>query len=326
MADGEAATAPLVSVLIAAWSAEATLARAIDSVLAQTTPVEVIVIDDASPDGTARVAAAAASIDPRVKLLREVENRGPSAARNRGLSAARAPWITVLDADDYFCRADRLARLLAIAEAEKADFVADDLWMVSEEDPEGPRTAVVSPDPIGVRRLDAAAFIAGNLSSVRGGRHELGFLKPLMSRSFLQLNGLTYDPALRLGEDYVLYARALIAGARFVLTDGAGYTATVRRGSLSGRHPTEAHERLMAADRALLALPGPDAATRRALRSHLMEERKKWAWRRLLDAKRRASPAAAAACFWAHPAVVADLMSRLWGESIARIGRRPGTQ
>ena len=82
----------------------------------------------------------------------------------------------------------------------------------------------------------------------------------------------------------------------------------------------------MAADRSLLALPGVDGATRRALRTHLMEERKKWAWRRLIDAKRGASPAAAAACFWAPPAVVADLMSKLWGESIAKIGRRPGTQ
>lgn len=326
MTETAADPTPRVSVLIAAWAAEATLDRAIGSALAQTVPVEVIVIDDASPDGTAAVAAAHAAADSRVRLLRQDENRGPAAARNRGLAAARSPWVSVLDADDFFCAPDRLARLVAIAEAEDADFVADDLWKVAEAAPDGPRTPMIGAAPIGIQRLDAAGFVAGNLSSRHGGRRELGFLKPLMSRAFLERHRLAYDPAIRLGEDYVLYARALIAGARFVLTDAAGYAAVVRPGSLSGRHPTEAHERLIAADRALLALPGVDGPTRAALRAHLMEQRKKWAWRRLIDAKGAADPAAAAACFWAPPAVIADLLARLWGEATARLGRRMGVR
>lgn len=317
---------PRVSVLIAAWAAEATLARAIDSALAQNVPVEVIVVDDASPDGTAGVAAARAAGDPRVRFRRLAVNGGPSVARNAGLEMARAPWVTMLDADDFFCATDRLARLLAIAEAEGADFVADDLWKVDEADPDGPRVPMISADPIGIRRLDAAGFVTDNLSSRKGGRRELGFLKPLMSRRFLDRHGIVYDPDIRLGEDYVLYTRALIAGARFVLTDAAGYAAVVRPDSLSGRHPTEAHERLVAADRALLALPGLDRRTRTALKAHLLEQRKKWAWRRLIDAKGATDPAAALSCFWAPPAVIADLVGRLWGEALARLGRRSGAQ
>lgn len=317
-----AGAGPLVSVLIAAWQAEETLARAVESVLAQTAPVEIIVIDDASSDATARIAETLAAADARVRLLRQARNQGPSAARNRGIDIARGRWVTVLDADDFFCAPDRLARLVAIAVSEAADFVADDIWKVAEAAPYGPRTAMIADGSIGVRRLGATEFVAGNLSALQGGRREYGFLKPLMSRAFLLEHGLTYDQEIRLGEDYVLYARALIAGAVFVVTDAAGYAAVVRPASLSGSHPTAAHARLIEADRALLSLPGVDAATRRALKAHIIEQRKKLAWRRLIDAKRAADPAAAAACFWAPPGVVADLVRRLWNEAAARVGRR----
>lgn len=318
----EAKPIPTVSVLIAAWSAEATLARAIDSALAQTEAVEIIVVDDASTDATSSIAAARADADSRVVALRQPQNMGPSAARNRAIEASRAPWVTVLDADDFFCAPDRLTRLIDLAEAEGADFVADDLWKVAEDDPHGPRTAMISDEPIGRVVLDAATFVSGNLSSQRGGRREFGFLKPLMSRAFLQHHSIAYDNDIRLGEDYVLYAQALIAGARFVLTDAAGYAAEVRSGSLSSHHPTEAHARLVEADRILLASPKLDAPTRRALQAHMLEQRKKLAWRQLIDAKRLKDPVATLACLWAPPAVITDLLARLLGEVTARIGRQ----
>lgn len=326
MSEPDAHRTPLVSILIAAWSAQATLARAIDSALDQTVPVEVIVIDDASPDDTTKVADECARRDARVRVLRQTVNRGPSAARNAGLAIARAPWVTVLDADDFFCAQDRLERLVVIAADESADFVADDLWKVAENDPHGARTRMLSETPIGRQPLDAAAFVDGNLSSRHGGRRELGFLKPLTSRAFLTNHRLAYDETVRLGEDYVLYTKALIVGARFVLTDAAGYAAVVRPESLSGNHPTEAHERLIAADRAMLAHPKLDERTRKALRAHLLEQRKKWAWRRLIDAKSATDPAAALACFWAPPAVIADLLTRLWGEVTTRLSRRLGAR
>ncbi|MDO6587037.1 glycosyltransferase family 2 protein [Salipiger sp. 1_MG-2023] len=317
-------TEPRVSVLIAAWSAETTLMRAIDSALAQTLPVEVIVIDDASPDRTATLAEARAATDPRLRVLRQTRNQGPAAARNRGLEIAHGEWVTVLDSDDFFCEPDRLARLVALAEAEGAQFVADDLWKLQDGALDGPRCRMISDQPLGAVSLDAAGFVAGNLSSWHGGRREYGFLKPLMQRRFLREHGLSYAPDIRLGEDYVLYTQALIAGARFVLTDPMGYAAVVRSGSLSGWHPSEAHERLIAADRALLALPGVDAPTRKALSAHLMEQRKKWAWRQLIDAKKAADPAAALRCFLAPPPVLADLLGKLGKEVASRLGRRLG--
>jgi glycosyltransferase involved in cell wall biosynthesis len=95
---GETVT-PDFSVVIPAFNAEATLARAIDSVLEQTWPAaEIIVVDDGSRDATADVAR---RYEAPVRLLTQA-NAGVSAARNAGASVARGQWLAFLDADDWY--------------------------------------------------------------------------------------------------------------------------------------------------------------------------------------------------------------------------------
>jgi glycosyltransferase involved in cell wall biosynthesis/streptomycin 6-kinase len=60
-----------------------------------------IVVDDGSTDGTGDVVAEYARTDPRISLLRNAENLGVSAARNKALAAVDEPWICFLDADDW---------------------------------------------------------------------------------------------------------------------------------------------------------------------------------------------------------------------------------
>jgi glycosyltransferase involved in cell wall biosynthesis len=86
------------SVVVPAFNAQATLARAVRSALAQEpAPAEVIVVDDGSRDRTAQVAA---GLDG-VRVIAQ-ENKGPSAARNHGLAEVRSPWVAFLDADDWW--------------------------------------------------------------------------------------------------------------------------------------------------------------------------------------------------------------------------------
>jgi glycosyltransferase involved in cell wall biosynthesis len=93
-----------ISAVIPAYNYGRYLGRAIESVLAQTRPVdEVIVIDDGSTDDTAAVAA---SFGQRVRYIYK-ENRGLSAARNTGIRAAQGDWLAFLDADDCW-RADKI--------------------------------------------------------------------------------------------------------------------------------------------------------------------------------------------------------------------------
>lgn len=107
-----AATEPAritIAALIPAFNAEATLARALDSVMAQTRrPDEIIVVDDGSRDGTAAIAAAY----PSVRLCTHAANRGLIAALNTGLDALTAQWVAFLDADDEW-----LPEKLALQEA-----------------------------------------------------------------------------------------------------------------------------------------------------------------------------------------------------------------
>ena len=91
----------MISVVIPAFNAEATIERALDSVLGQSCELQVIVVDDGSTDGTAEVVAFHAGRDSRVRLLR-VAHGGMGAARNAGIEAATGEWIAFLDADDEY--------------------------------------------------------------------------------------------------------------------------------------------------------------------------------------------------------------------------------
>ena len=112
---GGAARPPAVSIVMAAHDAAATIGAAIASCLAQTfTDFELLVIDDASHDDTAGIAAS--YDDPRVRLVRLPRNVGAGAARNEGLRAARGALVAILDADDVSYPA-RLERQVAYLDA-----------------------------------------------------------------------------------------------------------------------------------------------------------------------------------------------------------------
>jgi glycosyltransferase involved in cell wall biosynthesis len=97
------------------YNAERYLAEAVRSVIEQTRPpMEIILVDDGSTDGSAQVAA---SFDGRVRYVRQ-DNAGPAAARNLGLHHARAEFVAFLDADDTW-HPEKLARQLARFEARR---------------------------------------------------------------------------------------------------------------------------------------------------------------------------------------------------------------
>src|SRR5262245_16886500 len=91
---------PLVSVVIPTRNRASLLERTLRSVLAQRMgDLEVVVVDDGSTDDTTSVAGAA---DVRVAVVRNQTPEGVSAARNRGIAAARGSWIAFCDDDDLW--------------------------------------------------------------------------------------------------------------------------------------------------------------------------------------------------------------------------------
>jgi glycosyltransferase involved in cell wall biosynthesis len=99
-----------VTVIIPTYNRAAVLRRAVDSVRAQTAAdcCDVLIVDDGSTDGTARVLA---ELGPGVQVVRQA-NAGGAAARNTGIRASRGEFVAFLDSDDYWLP-DKIERQLA---------------------------------------------------------------------------------------------------------------------------------------------------------------------------------------------------------------------
>ena len=93
---------PLISVITPAYNAQKTLAKAVNSVIAQKfKDWQLIIVNDGSKDNTKEIAEQFAKQDSRIKVITQ-KNGGRSAARNAGLKAATGDYIAFLDADDCF--------------------------------------------------------------------------------------------------------------------------------------------------------------------------------------------------------------------------------
>lgn len=111
---------PLLSVIIPVRDGAPFIGQAIDSVLAQAyRPLEIVVVDDGSADGSADVARAYG--DPVRVIVQEAA--GQAAARNRGVAEAEGSVLGFLDADDLWS-AHRLPRQLDVLAAGRADMVS----------------------------------------------------------------------------------------------------------------------------------------------------------------------------------------------------------
>jgi glycosyltransferase involved in cell wall biosynthesis len=94
-------TEPLVSVIVRVFNCERYIGQAIEGILAQTfQDFEVIIVDDASTDGTEAILQAYAQRDERIRVFRNETNQGPVKTMNIGLRHARGEFVAVHDADD----------------------------------------------------------------------------------------------------------------------------------------------------------------------------------------------------------------------------------
>lgn len=271
-----------IGVIITAMNAQDTIGRAVASALIQDEVAEVIVVDDASHDQTAQAARDADDGSGRLTIIVNARNLGPAAARNRAIAASSAPQIAILDADDFLLQ----GRFAALADPDgNWDISCDNIVFVTADAARqfNGQSAFVTDGM--AQRLSFERFVDANLSRPDRPRGELGFLKPVIRRSFLDQHALAYNESLRLGEDFELYARMLLAGAQFRIVAACGYVATEREGSLSVCHAAADLATLVAADDDMLG--GQLSTTeRRALIAHRAQCAKRSHHRHFLDAKR----------------------------------------
>lgn len=102
----------LVSVIIPAYECDNLISMALDSALSQDVPMEILVINDCSPDNLDFVMEEYRKY-PQIRYLKNTKNLGVAETRNKGVSLARGEYIAFLDADDYW-ETDKLKKQLAL--------------------------------------------------------------------------------------------------------------------------------------------------------------------------------------------------------------------
>ncbi len=223
-----------VSVIIAAWKARDCLEHAVRSALSQEgIDLEVIIVDDASPDGTYELALALVEKDNRVRAFRLRENGGPSSARNKAISEAKGRYVAVLDADDAYLPG-RLYHLSKVADEQGADIIVDNIVRVDangenlEEGPFLTREEFSQRHEISLERYIQCNTMLSNEPAI-------GYLKPLIRVSTLNKMTLRYDEALRNSEDYYLIAEILANKGKMIFDPIVAYAYRVDEGSISHR-------------------------------------------------------------------------------------------
>lgn len=286
---------PTFSVLMAAYNADATIAEALDSLVAQTRcDWEVIVVDDGSSDTTAAIAADYASRDSRIRTVSK-PNAGTASARNLAARLASADMWCILDSDDLYLPEyfERMGRFIE-AHAGYDIYSANGYFFRSGKAPWPDEF----PGNDAERSYSAEDMLRADRFSVQS---------VFRSSVYDRVGGFDEDPRM-LSEDYLFWVTAMLRGARhvhnperlwmyrlspgqktsdrlrFVRADMHLIDTLLERGEIGGRRARIARStrrRLAGGCRHLEALPARRALERRLSRGDMRRARQGYlaAWR-----------------------------------------------
>ncbi len=143
-----------ISVIIPVYNVEKYLSRCLNSVIEQTyRNLEIILIDDGSPDSSSRICDEYASKDNRIKVIHK-KNGGLSSARNAGLAVCSGDYIFFIDSDDWLVDENVLLEFIETAEKNSADICYGLFNIATESD--------VKPKTNNNRYSDASLFLYSN--------------------------------------------------------------------------------------------------------------------------------------------------------------------
>lgn len=188
--------APLCSVVIPAYKSEGYIEACIRSAREQTmADIEILVIDDCSPDGTGALVKGFAVEDRRIRYIGQERNGGVAAARNRGIQEAKSEWIAFLDSDDMW-KLDKLEKQFALQAETGAELIYTGAQCIDKEGELLNR----------MFRVPAGATYAGQLKG-----NDIVCSSVLVRRELLMRYPMERSD---LHEDYLCWLRLLKAGCR----------------------------------------------------------------------------------------------------------------
>ncbi|MDR1508442.1 MAG: glycosyltransferase [Synergistaceae bacterium] len=199
---------PLVSVVVPVYNAEKMIESTLESIMSQDYPnLEIIVVNDASPDNSADIASRVLEKGSRpYRIIGHEKNRGVCAARNTGLFAAEGAYIHFMDDDDLI-DGNFISSLAASAVGENSDIACC-----------GYRTREISTGEetmYPLRIVPGAAYSGEDLAMMSiSGKFLVVMWTSLFRKDFLTENGLAFTEGYQTGEDTEFIIKSLLMSAR----------------------------------------------------------------------------------------------------------------
>ena len=213
---------PVVTVIMAAYNAEATIGRMVESVIAQSfKDWELVIVDDGSTDGTAAIADGFAESDARIRVIHQ-KNCGVAVARQTGLDNARGKYTIHADADDWV-EIDMLEQLVPTAESQDADIVICDYYV----DAPGKKSKLIQQHPESLASADVLrGLYVGELFG--------GLWNKLIKKSVYDSGNIRFVPGINYCEDLLVLTKILTSAApKVAYHEGAYYHYITNSDSLT---------------------------------------------------------------------------------------------
>lgn len=192
---------PKVSIIVPVYKVEEYINRCVDSLIGQTLQdIEIILVDDGSPDRCGEICDGYSELDPRIKVIHQ-KNKGLPGARNSGIRIATGEYIGFVDSDD-FAEPDMFEKLYSCAVTHNTDFVMCDYVRDSGDSKSTYSTDIRSGLYHKSDLISEIYPILVMTESVDYGPI-LSVWRCLYRRDFIVENGLLFDEEVRLSEDCI---------------------------------------------------------------------------------------------------------------------------
>lgn len=205
---------PKISVIIPVYNVEKYLPECLDSVIGQTlTDIEIICINDGSPDNSLSILKDYAAKDSRIIII-DKENEGVGKARNDGMRAASGEFIAFMDSDDYYPSSDVLEKLYNAAKENNVKIAGGRIIMLFED---------------GSIKRNSEAIVEHGISFGSKGKteyksfgYDYGYGQYIYNRKMLIDNNYFFPPYKRF-QDPPFFVNAMILAGEFYAADIESY-------------------------------------------------------------------------------------------------------
>lgn len=242
---------PAISVIVPLYKAKQYIEPCVRALKRQgLADMEILLVDDCSPDDTYASAQELFVDDPMVRVLRQEKNGGPGKARNRGILEAEGRYVCFCDADDLYVD-NVLSAMLQEADRLHADVFCSNEFYLTIADPLPVDLSVLKEEnllkvgfitreeSLQEGRCELAGSMEERLDRWLAHRYHWSVFGKLFRTDFLRENGILFSD-LRLGEDHLFVLKALLKASVYAVQTGSSYiyrTGNVSSISRGGKDP-----------------------------------------------------------------------------------------